>query len=75
MDCEFSLFILLYFRSCIYLGRHCPRLVKLDLESCENITDSALKALGYVSTCTSEMLGYVSTCTSEMLGYVSYMYI
>jgi len=37
-----------YCRTCQSLGRHCPRLQRLDLESCNAITDTSLIAIGYV---------------------------
>ena len=33
-------------RTCQSLGRHCPRLLRLDLESCNAITDTSLIAIG-----------------------------
>jgi len=35
-------------RTCQSLGRHCPRLLRLDLESCNAITDTSLIAIGSV---------------------------
>ena len=37
-----------YCRTCQSLGRHCPRLLRLDLESCNAITDTSLIAIGSV---------------------------
>ena len=32
-------------RTCASLGRHCPKLVHLDLDSCALITNNSLKSL------------------------------
>lgn len=37
-----------FFRTCVNLGKVCHRLRRLELESCENITDAGIQAIGQV---------------------------
>jgi len=50
------------YRTCVNIGAMCKRLRKLNLESCEKIDDSGLKAIGWVSSTVYTLWNVQSLC-------------